>query len=129
LQFTGEANDFSTSVTVGNLTTDYSKRVNGANTVYIIKLVNYATSTTSANITLRGLPSSATFPALNDLGVLLSPTSNPDDFNTFAQPLLVSPNYSQVNISSPSFTMNLPAYSLSILRVYVLLSTTAYEMQ
>jgi len=120
---------FSASVAVGNLTSDYSKRKNGANIVYIIKLVNYANSDTSASLTLRGLPSSATFPAMNDVGVLLSPTSNPEDFNTFAQPLLVAPRYALMNISSPSFGLDLPAYSLTVLRVYILLSSRAVETQ
>jgi len=128
VQFTvGGATDFSASVTVGTLTSAYSKQKNGANIVYIFKLVNHGASTSTITIDLQGLSKSATFPAMSDLGVLHSPTANPGDLNSFVHPREIAPAYSTLNINSPTYTFDLPAYSLSVLRIYILLPSAAIQ--
>lgn len=126
--FTPSSEDgFSTSVTVGTLTSAYGQGKGGANTVYIVRLVNYQ-STTTVTVDMQGLPSSATFPVASDLAVLSSPTSDRTDSNSFTEPRRVAPSYSTVAIKSGLFSLDLPALSLSILRVYVTVGSNKATM-
>ena len=120
LQFSdGAATGFSTSVVVGNLTSEYGRSKGGADTVYVLKMVNTGASNSTVSISLQGLPSSATFPAPSDWALLQSPTSSRTDLNTFGHEMQVAPVYAMVSGASSSFNVSLPAYSTSVLRVYV----------
>ena len=120
VQFTASTGmGFSTSVTVGTLSAEYGQGKNGATGVYIVRLVNFLATDTTVSVNMQGLPQSTTFPTASDLAVLRSSTSNRADQNTFADPHRVVPAYSTVSVKSAMFDISLPAFSLSILRVYV----------
>ena len=124
VQFTaGTAMGFSASVTVGTLTSGYGQGKNAATTVFVLKLVNALADNTTLSVDMQGLPSSATFPTPSDFTVLRSPTSNRVDMNSFSNPHTVAPAHSTVSIKSAKFAVSLPAYSSSVLRVYVSLSS------
>ena len=128
---TGAA-QFAASVTVGALSSDYSRGKGGASTAYIVKMVNFAAQSARVNIDLQGLPASARYPAPADLAVLSSPTGSRTDMNTFAHIRQIAPHYSTVNVQGAALSVELPAYSVAVLRVYVLVSNdrgAAVEVQ
>jgi len=111
--------NLSASVTTATLTAAYSKTKQGANAVFIFKLANYGNSSQSLAITLTGLPPSTSFPTDGELTVLQSPSSDPLSGNSLEEPYAIIPKESAVQIESSQIVIQLPQYSVSVLRVFV----------
>jgi len=108
---TNTGNSLALSVTVGKLMTP-------ANTmVYVHKLVNTAGNAQSVAIQLNNIPSSSKLNPTVDLVTLGSSRANAK--NSFDTPMAVSPKSSTMTISSSSFDVTVPQFSVVILRVYV----------
>ena len=108
----------SVAVSGGPLTSLYGQTKNGSTSVFVLKLVNNAAAATPASVTMTELPTGTSFPAPADVATLRSASANVTQENSVVQPRLVAPMYSTLIISSASFTVTLPAYSITTLRVY-----------
>jgi alpha-N-arabinofuranosidase len=109
----------SASVTTASLNPDYVRSHNGSRVAYVIKAVNFGGAAVALGVTLTGLQTGTTFPAPADVATLQSATGNEEDENSLQHPRLVAPTYGSMAVTGAKFSMDLPKYSITILRVFV----------
>jgi len=78
----------------------------------VIKVVNVSNTAQDARIDLAGVREVA--PAATSI---LLTSSKPEDENTLAEPMKVSPKQQEIRIDGPSFAHTFPAHSLTVLRL------------
>lgn len=78
----------------------------------IIKVASYGANATELTINLHGLTPMDSFGIVN----VLTSAAGPDAANTLANPTFVTPTTSKVEVKATSFTFEVPAWSVSVLR-------------
>ena len=121
-KLSGEVN-VSVSVTVGSLQASARSRYGGANTVFILKIVNVNSQPTGLSISLAGLPSSAQLLPTVDAVVLSA--SDLYAQNAFENPNLVAAIPFQVSVNWTATVGQLDTcvnlWSVTIARIYAIM--------
>ena len=112
------ATNVSVAVALGSLN-PATAALKAANAVLVHKIVNYQASAAQLAISITGLPTDAQLNPSLDVTLLHSDEAEKE--NSFDSPTAIAPIHSVLKVDGPQFTLDMPAWSIHVIKAYVTL--------